>query len=157
MQKEKKFQWKFLQKEIDACELSNGLINNFASLEVRDIRLSCQKLAEVDVVLPWGLRVQVSSRMLSAALGEILACKDEKDVDKSISNVVNMLSCWKHTTAEKTEAWTVENPSFDVLAKELIIDQEEGPSKETEAQLEADNEDCGALARLLDSARLLEV
>ena len=150
MQKDKKFQWKFLQKEIDACELSNGLTHNFENLELRDIRLSCQKLADAGVVLPWSLRAQVSSKMLSAALSEILDCKDkDEDVDKSISKVVAILSCWKHTTAEDTDAWTVDNPSFDVLAKELIVDEAEELSKEREAELEAANQDCGAFAAVL--------
>ena len=150
MQKDKKFQWKFLQKEIDACELSNGLTHNFENLELRDIRFSCQKLADADVVLPWSLRAQVSSKMLSAALSEILDCKDkDEDVDKSISKVVAILSCWKHTTAEDTDAWTLDNPSFDVLAKELIVDEAEELSKEREAELEAANQDCGAFAAVL--------
>ena len=71
MKDQKKFQYKFLQKQLDLCELANGLVNNFESLSWREIRNSVLKLLEGQCVLPWRLRLSITGTAVSQTLQEI--------------------------------------------------------------------------------------
>ena len=71
MKENKKYQYKLLQRQIELCELANGLVHNFAALTVRETSLTVAKLLEADIEVPWSVKVNVNEKLITGLTHEL--------------------------------------------------------------------------------------
>ena len=71
MKENKKYQYKLLQRQIELCELANGLVHNFGALTVRETSLTVAKLLEADIEVPWSVKVNVNEKLITGLMHEL--------------------------------------------------------------------------------------
>ncbi|CAE7224131.1 unnamed protein product [Symbiodinium sp. CCMP2592] len=155
MQNKKQFQYRYLEKIIESCELANGLAQSMSTLSKRDLKLSVKTLHDRGYELPRSMRLVVSKKVvefLSEDLRDTLQLKEVRQKKQAplIAEFVDIMSVWKtpDQAAGEEMKWTFARPLFAALAVELAeqiqdedMDMSAALSEETQQQRAALNQE----------------